>query len=134
LAIKTSSAKGKGKAFQNYIRDLLFQAFPWLKEGDVGSCSMGSGGVDIPLSAVGRRTFPVSIEAKKTRKHPAAAEMRQASANAYTATVAAVVWSPHGSGPDNSMITFNLTEFLDWYKEVAEGRLAKIANEESEKI
>ena len=115
MAIKTSSAKGKGKKFQNHIRDRILEEFD-LGEGDVDSCSMGSGGVDIPMSPKARAAFPVSIEAKKTRKTPSLAELRQAHANAYDDTIAAVVWSPHGSGPDKAVIMMDFNEFLAWYK------------------
>lgn len=115
MPIKTSSAKGKGKKFQNYIRDRILEEFD-LGEGDVDSCSMGSGGVDIPMSPKARAAFPVSIEAKKTKKTPSLAELRQAAANAYAGTIPGVVWSPHGTGPDKSCIMFDFNEFIAWYK------------------
>lgn len=107
--------------------------FPWLGEGDVDSCSMGSSGVDIPMSPLARKTLPLSIEAKKTRKHPAKAEMQQARANAYDDTVAAVVWSPHGSGPKDTMITFNWEEFLEWYAEIRREHLNQLREQEEAK-
>lgn len=116
MTIKTSSAKGKGRKWQNDVRDAILETFPHLGEGDVDSCSMGSGGIDIPMSPEARKAFPVSIECKKTKKHPALAEMKQAKANAHPETVAAVAWSPHGSGPKDGMITFRLEDFLIWYK------------------
>ena len=130
MTIKTSSAKAKGRRLQNFIRDLILEKFPWLGEGDVESTSMGSSGVDIPLSPLGRRTIPISIEAKKTKKHPAVAEMKQASENAYSMTIPAVVWCPHGSGHAKSMITFNLDDFLEWYKDIREGYLERIREQE----
>jgi hypothetical protein len=114
MPIKTSSAKAKGRKFQQYIRDLITTFF-FLKEGDVESRSMGAAGVDIMLSPVARERFPVSIEAKKTKKTPSRAELEQAKANAYPGTVPAVVWCPHGSGPDKSVIMFDLQEFLTWF-------------------
>jgi hypothetical protein len=119
----TSSAKSKGKRLQNYIRDRILARFPWLGEGDVESCSMGSGGVDIPLSPLGRRTFPISVEAKKTKKTPSRAELDQARANAYGSTTPAVVWCPHGSGMKKSMIIFDLEDFFDMYETIAEDHL-----------
>ena len=114
--IKTSSAKGKGRKWQNTVRDLILATFPHLGEGDVGSCSMGSGGIDIPMSPLAREALPISIECKKTKKHPAAAEMKQATANAHPDTIAAVAWCPHGSGPQDGMITFRLEDFLAWWE------------------
>lgn len=127
MSIKTSSAKNKGRRFQNDIRDFLFERYSWLGEGDLDSCSMGSGGVDITMSPLARKTLPLSIEAKKTKKTPTLAEMKQARENAYEGTTAAVVWSPHGSGPDKALIMFDLQEFLDFYEKVAEKILADIA-------
>jgi hypothetical protein len=127
VSIKTSSAKGKGKKFQNYVRDRILARFPWLGEGDVESCSMGSGGVDIPLSPLGRRTFPISVECKKTKKTPSRAELDQARANAYGSTTPAVVWCPHGVGAKKAMIMFDLEDFFDFYERIAEDDLADLA-------
>lgn len=125
--IKTSSAKNKGRRHQQAIRDFLFKRFPWLGEGDLESTSMGAGGVDIKMSPLARRTLPLSIEAKATKKTPTLAEMKQARENAYKGTTAAVVWSPHGSGPDKALIMFDLQEFLDFYDKIADKALAEIA-------
>lgn len=133
MSIKTSSAKGKGRKFQNHVRDTILKRFEWLDEGDVGSCSMGSSGEDVPMSPLGRRTLPVSIECKKTRKHPAMEEMRQARANASGMDAPAIAWSPHGSGPKDAMITFNLEDFLDFYEMVADERLRIIRGQEERK-
>jgi hypothetical protein len=78
---------------------------------------MGASGVDIKMSPLARRTFPLSLECKKTKKTPSLAEMKQARANTYGLTLAAVCWCPHGSGPHETMIMMNLEEFIDWYKE-----------------
>lgn len=133
MAISTAAAKGKGRKFQNHVRDAILKRFEWLEEGDVGSCSMGSSGEDIPMSPLARKTLPVSIECKKTRKHPAQAEMRQARANARGIDAPAIAWSPHGSGPKDAMITFNLEDFLDFYEMVADERLRAIRGQEESK-
>lgn len=122
MPIKTSSAKAKGRKFQQSLRDRILAKFAEeLEEGDVVSTSMGAGGVDVQLSPLAKRVFPVSIEAKATRKHPAMAEMKQAQANIYKNTTAAVCWSPHGTGPQDSMITFNFDDFLDLVVELQAG-------------
>ena len=133
MAIKTSSAKAKGKRLQNYVRDRILARFPWLGEGDVDSCSMGSGGVDIPLSPLGRRTFPISVECKKTKKTPSRAELDQSRANAYGSTIPAVVWTPHGSGLKKSMIIFDLEDFFDFYENMASDHLCKLRELEETK-
>ena len=86
---------------------------------------MGSSGVDIQMSPLARRTFPVSIEAKKTRKTPSRAELEQARANTYGTTVPAVVW-----GHDKSMIIFDFNDFLDWYQDIAEEKLERLRGSE----
>lgn len=133
MPISTQSAKAKGRRLQNYIRDLLLQRFSWLGEGDVESCSMGSSGVDIIMSPLARKTFPISIEAKKTKKTPSRAELEQSRANAYGTTVPAVVWTPHGSGMQKSMIIFDLNDFIDWYEQIADEKLTAIREQEGSK-
>jgi hypothetical protein len=124
--IKPQSRKQKGRALQQYVRDRLLARFPWLGEGDVESCSMGAGGVDIKMSPLARRTLPISIECKKTKKTPSRSELEQSEENAYSTTLPAVVWCPHGKGPDKSMIMFDLEDFLAWYEQIAEVRLEQI--------
>ena len=116
MPIKTASAKAKGRALQQYVRDRIMETYPWLREGDVESRSMGASGVDVMLSPAAREVFPISVEAKKTKKVPSKAEMDQAKANAYPDTVAAVVWAGHGQGPSKAFITFEFNEFLAWWK------------------
>jgi hypothetical protein len=116
--IKTSSAKAKGRLHQQWICKRILKAFPWLEEGDIESRSMGAGGVDILLSPAAKRAFPVSIEAKKTRKTPSRSEIEQARANAYGTTLPAVVWAPHGSGSDKSLIMMDFGDFVDWVKDL----------------
>jgi len=127
MPIKTSSAKAKGRRLQNDVRDILFKRYPWLKEGDLDSCSMGSGGVDIKMSPLARKTLGMSIECKATKKTPSLAELRQARANAYEGTLASVVWSPHGSGPDKALIMMDFKEFLDFVDWINDETLADIA-------
>lgn len=121
--IKTRSAKNKGKNLQNHVRDKILERFPWLQEGDVGSQIMGVSGVDVTLSPLGRETLPLSIECKKTKKTPNRAELQQSQKNAYKGTTAAVIWSPHGCGPEKSMIMFDFNEFLDFYEDLAVAHL-----------
>lgn len=62
--MKPSSAKAKGRKFQQWVRDAMLSAAPWLKPDDVQSRSMGASGEDLMLSPFARDTFPVSSEAK----------------------------------------------------------------------
>ena len=58
--IKTQSAKAKGRNLQKHVRDRILAVFPWLKEGDVESRSMGSAGVDVMMSPLARRALPLN--------------------------------------------------------------------------
>jgi len=117
MGIKTQSCKAKGRALQQAIRDAILAKFPWLGEGDVESTSMGASGVDVRMSPLARKAFPVSIECKKTKKTPSLAELKQARSNTYDHTIGAVVWSPHGTGPDKAVIMMDFAEFLEWWYE-----------------
>ena len=64
MAISTASAKAKGRALQQKVRDAILAEFPALTEDDVRSCPMGSNGEDIQLSSAAKAAFPYSIECK----------------------------------------------------------------------
>lgn len=64
MAIKTSSAKQKGRKLQQSVRDAILSSFPTLEPDDVRSCAMGSGGEDLQLSPAAARLFPFSVECK----------------------------------------------------------------------
>lgn len=83
MPIKTSSAKQKGRKFQQLIRDKILALFPdKLEAGDVLSTSMGAGGEDLKLSPAARKLFPYSIECKKHAKIAIYSWYDQASTNA----------------------------------------------------
>ena len=119
--MKSQSLKAKGRNHQKAVAAMITEVFG-LEEGDVEWTSMGASGIDIKLSPKARSVCPISIECKKQRKHPAMAEMKQARYNAYKDTIAAVAWSPHGSGPEEAMITFNMREFFNLLKELQDER------------
>lgn len=119
--IKSQSCKAKGRAHQKAVASMIVETFN-LGEGDVEWCSMGASGIDIKLSPAARAVFPISVECKKGHKHPAVAEMKQARYNTYENTLPAVCWSPHGSGPEEAMITFNFREFITWLKDSNNGK------------
>ena len=79
--MKTSSAKNKGRVLQQWIRDLMLEAFPSLEPDDVRSTSMGAGGEDVQLSPAARRHFPYSVECKNVEKLNVWAAYEQADAN-----------------------------------------------------
>lgn len=121
MAIKTSSAKAKGRKLQQFTRDLITKVFG-LGEGDAESRSMGAGGVDILLSPLARSVCPFSLEAKNTKTQPSLKEIKQAEYNKYPHTLAAVVWHPPGAEYKDSLIMFKLEDFLIFWKENTIGK------------
>ena len=65
--MKTSSAKAKGRALQNYVRDKLrtlwVKAFG-LEDDDITSRQMGGSGTDIVLTPRAKHFIPYDIECK----------------------------------------------------------------------
>ena len=61
--MKTSSAKAKGRKFQQWVRDQLIEQLNVHPE-DVESRSMGAGGEDLIMARAAREKFPFSIECK----------------------------------------------------------------------
>jgi hypothetical protein len=57
------SAKGKGRALQNYVKSRILHYFPELN-GHVKSTTMGESGEDIQLSPTARVSLPLQIECK----------------------------------------------------------------------
>jgi hypothetical protein len=80
----------------------------------------------LQLSPLARKTFPVSIEAKKTKKTPTGQELEQARRNAYGMTLPVVAWCPHGKSSDHTMLLMSMSDFISWYKDVAAVKLSKI--------
>jgi hypothetical protein len=63
--VKTASAKAKGRALQQLVRDAILEEFAeHLEEDDVRSTAMGQSGEDIQLSPLARRLFPFTVECK----------------------------------------------------------------------
>ena len=61
--MKTSSAKAKGRRFQQWVRDKLIEVLDIHPE-DIESRSMGAGGEDLIMARAARESFPYSIECK----------------------------------------------------------------------
>ena len=66
--MKPQSAKAKGRNLQKLVVSKILELFPWLKEDDVNSRSMGAGGEDILLSPFARKSLPLSFECKNTER------------------------------------------------------------------
>lgn len=113
MPIKTSSCKNKARILQKKVASIITEAFE-LPEGDCISRPMGSPGVDILMSDLARKTFCLSIECKKTKKHPSMSELRQAQANTIKGTYPAICWSPHGTS--EILITLKLKDLVKAWK------------------
>jgi hypothetical protein len=79
--MKPSSAKQKGRLFQQTIVRMLIKAFD-LEADDVFSRSMGASGEDVMLSPKARVLFPYSVECKNTETFNMWQAYKQASDNA----------------------------------------------------
>lgn len=77
-----SSAKQKGRKFQQFIRDLILKTFKELEPDDCRSTSMGAGGEDVLLSPRARKLLPISIECKHRKSFSIYSIYEQAKANA----------------------------------------------------
>ena len=62
--MKPSSAKAKGRNFQNKVREMIMEKLG-INEHDIKTAVMGESGMDIILSKAGRDTFPYAVECKK---------------------------------------------------------------------
>ena len=65
--MKPQSAKGKGRRFQQWVRDMLIEHRNIHPE-DIESRSMGAGGEDLIMARDARSKFPFSIECKNVEK------------------------------------------------------------------
>jgi hypothetical protein len=77
-----SSAKQKGRKFQQFIRDLILKYFKELEPDDCRSTSMGAGGEDVLLSPRARKLLPISIECKHRKSFSVYSIYEQAQSNA----------------------------------------------------
>jgi hypothetical protein len=66
--MKCKSSKAKGRRLQNFVRDLLKEAFPSLREDDIKSQTMGMCGEDIVFSPAAQDKIPYSFECKNQER------------------------------------------------------------------
>ena len=79
--MKPSSAKAKGRLFQQYIRDLILERWTTLEPDDCKSTGMGQSGEDVQLSPAARKLVPLSIECKSRAKIALYKDYEQAESN-----------------------------------------------------
>jgi hypothetical protein len=80
INMKTSSAKAKGRRFQQWVRDQLIEQLNVHPE-DIESRSMGAGGEDLIMARAAREKFPFSIECKNQEALNVWKSYEQAEAN-----------------------------------------------------
>ena len=80
--MKASSAKGKGRRLQNYLKDKLYTSFPSLRNGDIKGAVMGESGEDIKLSPAAKDLIPFSFECKNQERLNIWESLSQAEGNA----------------------------------------------------
>ncbi len=106
--MKPSSAKGKGRRLQNYLKDKLYDYFPSLRKGDVKTAVMGESGEDIILSPAARDVIPFSFECKNQERLNIWESLSQAEDNCEEYTPA-VVFKRNRT---KTYIALELEEFL----------------------
>ena len=95
--MKPSSAKAKGRRFQQRIRDDILDRFKSeLELDDVRSTSMGAPGEDIQLSPKARSILPISIECKSVKAVAAARFYDQAQERSFGKMPVVVFKENHG--------------------------------------
>ena len=83
MTFNPRSAKAKGRALQNKIRDVLLEHFSdKLEPDDVKVAIMGESGEDIKLSPAARKLIPYSFECKNQEKLSIWSSLEQAESNA----------------------------------------------------
>lgn len=112
--MKASSAKAKGRRFQQWVRDQILERFPELGADDVLSRGMGSGGEDVILSTAARALVPISCECKNQESLSIWAAMEQATTNAGPHTP--VVFFTRNRTPE--YVCLPAAALLDLYAEI----------------
>jgi hypothetical protein len=101
MAIKSRSAKNKGKKFQNQIcADLSdLSKIPWGEDELIASRGMGQHGVDIILIGKALELLPFSFEAKNHEKWNVGEDIKQAICNKKEGTVWCVLYKKNRKVP-----------------------------------
>ena len=107
------SSKAKGRRLQNYLRDLLKEAFPSLRDDDIKSQTMGMCGEDIVFSPAAQDKIPYSFECKNQERIKLWAALSQAEDNCGDRTPVLVV--KRNNTPTYAVLA--LDKFIDLVKE-----------------
>lgn len=107
------SAKAKGRRLQNYVRDVLREAFPMLEEDDIKSQTMGMCGEDIVMSPLAKRKIGYSFECKNKERLDLWKSLEQAEENCEDRTPVLVFKRNH----TKTYVAFDIECFMDLIKE-----------------
>jgi hypothetical protein len=88
MAMKTSSAKAKGRRLQQWMAQKIssMTGIPCGKDELIETREMGQAGVDVKLIGVAREKFPFSIECKNQESWSVPAYVKQAKQNIMLGT------------------------------------------------
>jgi hypothetical protein len=78
---------------------------------------MGSGGADLMMSNAALKLVPFDVECKNTKSFPSLAALKQARDRGSSYTVC-TIWKPPRKSMEESIIYFDLREFLEFLKEM----------------
>ena len=81
VATTPASRKGKGRVFQQWVRDQLIEKLG-IHNLDIESTGMGQAGIDVKLSRAAREKFPYGVECKRVERLDWWQSITQAKANA----------------------------------------------------
>jgi hypothetical protein len=113
MAIKTSSAKNKGRILQKWVREKLIEELNIHPE-DIESRSMGAGGEDLIMARAAREKFPHSIECKNVEKLNVWEAYEQAKANSGNHEPIVVMKKNH----KKPLVVVDAEYFISLFKEV----------------
>ena len=111
--MKVSSAKQKGRRFQQEVRDKLLGVSNGLEADDIRSASMGAYGEDILFSPAARRQFPFSVECKNVEKLSIWRCIDQARGNCPDGSTPIVAFTRNREVPH---VALPMEKFLEIYK------------------
>ena len=103
--MKIKSAKAKGRALQNLVRDKLRDIFvyttriPKLQEDDIKSQTMGMTGEDIVLSPKAREMIPYCFECKNVERLQFWSTVEQVENNTKKGSIPAIVMKKNRKKP-----------------------------------
>jgi hypothetical protein len=113
--MKPSSAKAKGRRFQDEVKTLIMETFSSLEEGDVRGAIMGETGTDIKISPAAHKVFPYAAECKNTEKLNIWSALEQAERNATSTSTPLLFFKRNRS---KSYVTMEASHFFELLKKL----------------